>query len=44
MGINSDQILRYNPKEKPYWTLNGENVDSKTFDLISTYQRKIYVI
>lgn len=44
MGINSDQRLSYNPRVKPYWTLNGENVDSETFELIITHQRKIYLI
>lgn len=33
--------VRYNPKENPYWTLDGKNVDGYEFDKLLTYENKI---
>jgi hypothetical protein len=37
------QIVRYNPKIKPYWTLNEINSDGAQFDELTTADKKVYI-
>ena len=35
--------ISYNPKTKPYWRYNDENIDSTIYDEIFTIDRKIFI-
>jgi hypothetical protein len=35
---------RYNPRWKPNWIVNGKIADSKTYDLIYTTGRRVFII
>lgn len=34
--------VRFNPRENPFWTYKGEDVDGKFFDELVVVERKIY--
>lgn len=36
--------IAYNPRIKPYWTQNDENVDNKLYKTLITIDNKIYLI
>jgi hypothetical protein len=35
--------VRYDPRENPFWTYKGENVDGAVFEKLVVVERKIYV-
>ena len=46
IGLPKDikgEKLTYNPRENPYWTLNGENVDGQRFIKLFTSGSKVII-
>jgi hypothetical protein len=42
-AIEGDEI-RYNPKVKPFFELNGENVDKHTFDTLVMIDSRLFIL
>ena len=50
-GIGLEQIpvkakhqIRYNPRELPYWNIDGECVDGNTYNQIFSYKRQLFLL
>lgn len=43
-GIDFKQEIKYNPRNKPYWECNGEDIDNSKFDSILTKENKVFII
>jgi hypothetical protein len=39
----TDNQLCYNPRVNPYWTMDNNNVDGHTFDVVTTNSNKLYI-
>jgi hypothetical protein len=40
--VGNPSEVKYNPKENPFWTINGQDSDNKTFNVLHTYERKVF--
>lgn len=38
----SNTLIKYNPREMPFWNINGENVDGNYYDELFTIDYKVF--